>query len=174
MAASLPAYPPFDCSSEGRAVRWQKWVTRLNNYFTAYQIEDANRQKALLLTFAGDELNDIVDTFTEDQLEPDDTETPFSKLVASLSDHFNPQTNVEYQKFIFRQCQQKTDNIDEYYSELKQLSATCDFADGNAEIKSQLIMGCKSNKVREKGLSTRLQTCLLMLEHSNSQNSSQR
>ena len=50
--AQLPSYPPFDAKSEGVAVRWSKWVSRLtNNLFVAYDITDESRKKALLLTY---------------------------------------------------------------------------------------------------------------------------
>lgn len=150
----LPAYPSFDCASPGRAVRWQKWVSRLKNLYVGYGIESDERQKALLLTFAGDELNDIVDTFTVEEVTPTENESKFQKLCDAISNHFSPQSNREYQRYVFRHTVQSTDNIDEFYAELKQLSITCQFHDPDAEIKSQLISGCKSQKTREKGLSS--------------------
>ncbi|GFO32125.1 hypothetical protein PoB_005863000 [Plakobranchus ocellatus] len=59
--AQLPSYPPLDARSDGIAVRWTKWVSRLkNNLFVAYDITNEARKKALLLTYAGPDLNDIV------------------------------------------------------------------------------------------------------------------
>ena len=43
-------------------------------------------------------------------------------------------------------------NIGNFYRELKEAVAMCHFTDANAEIKSQLITGCLSEKVRQKGL----------------------
>ena len=152
MASNPPPYPSFDCAPEGRAVRWGKWVARLKTYFAAYKISDDAQQKAMLLTFGGPDLNDIVDTFADDDVTPADGETHFGKLCTALSNHFNPEANVEFQKYVFRHSEQKTDNIDDFYAELKHLAATCGFHNIDAEIKSQLIAGCKSQKVREKGL----------------------
>ena len=42
-------------------------------------------------------------------------------------------------------------NIEDFHRELKE-AAMCRFTDRNAEIKSQLITGCLSEKVRQKGL----------------------
>ena len=156
MAAALPSYPQFDCSPQGRAVRWRKWVARLKNVFTAYDIADDERQKALLLTYGGDELNDLVESFPEAELRPNaaDGETHFQKLIDVISAHFNPETNAEFQKYTFRHTYQKSDKIDDFYAELKQLALTCNFHDSESEIKSQIIAGCHSDKVRQKGLST--------------------
>ena len=59
---------------------------------------------------------------------------------SSISSHFNFQTNVKYQCSVFRHTEEKTDNIDEFCVELKQLAA-CSFHDLDAEVKSHLITG---------------------------------
>ena len=45
-----------------------------------------------------------------------------------------------------------TQNIEDFHRELKEAAAMCRFTDRNAEIKSLLITGCLSEKVRQKGL----------------------
>ena len=52
--AQLPSYPPFDAKSEGVAVRWSKWVSRLtNNLFVADDITDESRKKPCFLHMLG-------------------------------------------------------------------------------------------------------------------------
>ena len=45
-----------------------------------------------------------------------------------------------------------TPNIEDFYRELKEAAAMCHFTDKNGEIKSQLITGCLSENVCQKGL----------------------
>ena len=47
--AALPHYPEFNHESKNKAAKWTKYVNRLRNYFTAYNIEDDERKKAMLL-----------------------------------------------------------------------------------------------------------------------------
>jgi hypothetical protein len=163
---SLPTYPTFDCHSDGKAVRWNKWTTRLDNLFVGYNITNNVRKKALLLTYGGDSLNDLVDTIPEADLVAGEGENVYDKLVKAISDLFNPSTNTEFQKYTFRNTKQKTDSINEFYTELKQIAETCDFGERmNAEIKSQLIAGCKNSKVRHKGLSDSAITLEKLLEY---------
>ena len=54
--AALPHYPEFDYESENKAAKRTKYVNRLRNYFSAYNIEDDKRKKAILLTFVGKEV----------------------------------------------------------------------------------------------------------------------
>ena len=128
----------------------KNYVHTLKNYFTAYNIEDDKQQKAILLTFVGEQMNDLIDGLPSEQTTPEKNETHFDKLVLAVQNHFNPENNTEYNRFIFRK--KTTPNIEDFYRELKETAAMCHFTDTNAEIKSQLITGCLSEKVRQKGL----------------------
>ena len=99
MAQSLPPYPPFECQSEGKGIRWTQWITRLtNNVFVGYNITDDARKKALMLTYAGEDLNDIFDTLSTDLVTPQPgiDEMVFSKAVEALDVYFNPKQNKEF------------------------------------------------------------------------------
>ena len=100
--AALPHYPEFNHESKNKAAKWAKYVNRLRNYFTAYNIEDDERKKAMLLTFVGEEVNDIIDELPSEQTTPEKNETHFDKLVLAVQNHFNPENNTEYNRFIFR------------------------------------------------------------------------
>ena len=56
MATSLPAFPPFEVDTEKTTTgtRWTRWMLKLKNFMAAYGITNADRQKAILLHFAGD------------------------------------------------------------------------------------------------------------------------
>ena len=90
--AALLHYPEFDYESENKAAKWTKYVNRLRNYFTAYNIEDDEQQKAILLTFVGEEINNLID----EQTTTGKNETHFDKLVLAVQNHFNPGNNTEY------------------------------------------------------------------------------
>ncbi|GAB1601043.1 hypothetical protein Ahia01_000382500 [Argonauta hians] len=107
-----------------------------------------------MLTFAGNDLNDIVENFTPAQVKPENGGSHFDKLVEAITDHFNPRVNEEIQRYTFRQLRQQTDNIDDFYTELSKLAPTCEFSNVEDEIKSQIIVGCRSSRVREKGLTS--------------------
>ena len=150
--AALPHYPEFNHESKNKAAKWTKYVNRLRNYFTAYNIEDDKQKKAILLTFVGKEVNDIIDELPSEQTTPEKNETHFDKLILAVQNHFNPENNTEYNRFIFRKKKNPTPNIEDFHRELKEAAAMCRFTDRNAEIKSQLITGCLSEKVCQKGL----------------------
>ena len=146
--AALPHYPEFNYESEKKTSKWTKYVNRLRNYFTAYNIEDDKRQKAILLTFVGEEMNDLIDELSSEQTTPDKTKhtlissswlcktTPTQKTTPSITDlYFKKNKN------------KNTPNIEDFYRELKEAAAMCHFTDKNGEIKSQQITDCLSEKV---------------------------
>ena len=151
---ALPQYTPtpFDCRSDGKISRWTKWIGRLKNIFIAHNITQDIRQKAMLLMYAGDELNDIVESLPNEELIPAQGQKHFDKLVEAVENHFRPQENIEYQRYIFRKLKQTTSDVEDFFNALKNLAPSCRFQNENAEIRSQLIAGCSSNKVRERGL----------------------
>ena len=129
--------------------KWTKYVNRLKNYFTAYYIEDDKRQKAILLTFVGEQMSDLIDELPSEQATLEKkNETHFDKLVLAVQNHFNPENNTEYNRFIFRK--KNTPNIEDFYRELKEAAAMCHFTDTNAEIKSQLIPSSLSEKFAKR------------------------
>ena len=56
----------------------------------------------MLLTFVGEEVNDIIDELPPEQTTPEKNETHFDKLVLAVQNHFNPENNTDYNRFIFR------------------------------------------------------------------------
>ena len=132
--SALPHYREFYCELENKGAKWTKYVNRLKNYFTAYNIEDYKRQKAILLSFVGEQMNDLIDELPPEQITPEKNETHFHKLILAVQNHFNPENNTEYKRFIFRK-KKNNPNIEDFYQELKEASAMCHFTDTNAEIK---------------------------------------
>ena len=120
MALSLPQYPKFDVKADAVATRWKKWQTRLERVFVGYGIETPERRKALLLTFGGSDLADLVDSFPDEKLNITEAERTagtdeYTKLVEVLTEHFNPRLNTEFQKYTFRKSVQTQSSVQEYY-----------------------------------------------------------
>ena len=145
---NLPQFERFPVHEDPTnvGVRWEKYMKRMENFFTAFQITNDAQKRALLLHYAGPEVSDIFDTLPQ-------TGTDFKGAKDALDKHFSPALNVEYERFVFRQCKQSADEtVEQYHLRLQQLSATCQFADTSSEVKSQIILGCTSSKLRRYAL----------------------
>ena len=154
MASALPPFPSFDPSPTLGApgVRWKKYVGRFRNLIVALNITDENRQKALLMHFAGEEVNDILEVLPEAEASKD--EDSLEKAIDALTNYFQPRQNLAFEEYHFRQAKQESDeDLMTFYTRLKQLSLTCQFGDPEREIKSQIILKGSSSKLRRKALS---------------------
>ena len=145
--AVIPNFDPFDVHADSAiAQRWRKWIKRLENLFVAANIKNAERQRALLLHYAGEEVCDIFAVLS-------DTREDFKTAKEALTEYFDPKKNVEYEIYKFRQTKQNTgETMDTYHSRLRRLAARCEFTDVDKEIKSQIIQSCSSQRLRWKAL----------------------
>ena len=64
MAVALPHFAEFDVHSDGAVdTRWKKWL--------ALAVDDTKRQRALLLHYAGEGVNEIFETLPNTNAEED-------------------------------------------------------------------------------------------------------
>ena len=147
--AALPSFPKFDVySDESAGVRWNKYVSKLENLFVGMNIDKNKRKKALLLHYSGDEVFEIYETLNLGEKDDnfDDTKT-------ALKNYFQPKKNKDFERFEFRNLRQtKGDTIDQFVTKLRQKAEICEFLDKEGEIKSQIIQGCSSKRLRMKCL----------------------
>ena len=60
---------------------------------------------------------------------------------------------MQFEIYKFRQAKQETsEKINTYHTRLRKLCENCEFADNDKEIKSQIIQGCSSTRLRREGL----------------------
>ena len=146
MASALPTFPPFNIHETALDIHWRKWIKRLENLLVGMDVNDKKPQRALLLHYAGEDVNDIFETLT-------DTGDDYATAVTKLTDYFAPKKNTEYEIYKFRQAKQQPDEgIDGYLTRLRQLSINCDFTEKDKEVKSQIIQGCSSSRLRCRAL----------------------
>ena len=140
MAQGLPVFPSFSVNEPATDSRWKKWSARLENLLVGMDVKDDKRKRALLLHYAGEEVNDIFDTLANTG---DDYKTAKEKL----TEYFVPKKCTEYEVYKFRQARQDpNENIDAFTTKLRKLSENCEFGNVDNEIKTQIIQGCSSTR----------------------------
>lgn len=100
----------------------------------------------LLLHVAGEQVHDIYDTLAAEAYKYADTKQ-------KLTVKFSHKRNVQYQVSLFiKAMQEPGKNLDSYHSRFRILAKHCDFANVDAEIKTQIIQSCKLSGLRGKAL----------------------
>lgn len=143
-AGSLPQFPPFDVELDKTTVgaRWTRWLDKLENFMTAFNVTNEERKKAMLLHFAGDAVFEIASTLTitpraADPANNVQAESIYEATKKALNGYFCPSNNKEFNIYLFRQAKQANDeSIDQFYARLKKLTMGCEFANAESEIKS--------------------------------------
>ena len=142
----------FDVYDEPNNVahRWERYVKSVKIYLAAKGINAAQRQRAILLHCAGDDVQDIAENNITD------TGTDFATLVRKLTEYFAAQNNVVFERYQFRQCTQlEGEKVDSWHTRLRIKARMCEYEDrADSIIRDQIVACCSSTKLRRKLLET--------------------
>ena len=112
-------------------------------------ITNDSQKCGLLLHTAGLDVREVYFT-----LVPDGAEKNYAEKFKVLDDYFNPKANVPFERHLFRQISQSSEEtVDQFVCRLRERAASCEFGDREDEyIRDQLIDKCYSAKLRRKFL----------------------
>ena len=161
--AQAPIFPAFSVYNDEQTtgIRWKKWIERFEFLLCTMDVEDDKKKKAMLLTYAGEEVFDIYSRFTDEEkgenvtrrVDKQFVSAEYERLKQSLHEYFTPRRQKSYEIFKFRRAvQQPGKKLDQYYARLRSLASTCDFQDPDSDILAQIIQGCASPHTRRKAL----------------------
>lgn len=146
---TLPSFPSFEVHADSNAgPRWRKWLGRFERLLVGLGITDPTRKRALLLHYAGFEVDEIFETLSDTG-----TDSQYDKAVEKLNEYFSPKTNTAYEVYMFRQAKQRDgESLDTYHTRLRQLAKTCGFTNVDKEIAEHITLTCISNSLRRRAL----------------------
>lgn len=136
--------PPAELKFTGNVEeQWKRFRQRFKLYLTALGAtgKDDKQKTALLLTVAGP---DAIDVFNSFQLTYEEQQN--YELVMSHFEQFcTPKKNETYERYVFNcRCQSETESVEEFITDLKLKSQTCNFGDlANSLIRDRSIMGVR-------------------------------
>jgi hypothetical protein len=108
--------------------------------------------------WVGEDVNEIFDTL-------EGTGEDFATARQKLKNYFATKKNTEYEVYKFRQAKQSAnETIDSFHTRLRQLAHNCEFTENDREVKSQIIQGCQSTRLRRKALREDLNLELLKFQ----------
>ena len=145
---ALPPYRPFDLSQDSTNLkeRWDRWKRGFNNLMTALGIANQSQKKAILIYYAGDEFEQILDNL------PNVGDT-CDGAIAAFDAYVRPHTNADFMIYQFRRAvQDSQETVDQFQVRLRHLAKDCGFTDADKEIRTQIVQGCRSTSLRRKVL----------------------
>lgn len=141
---NLPSFPTFDTSEVTTLpTRWKKYKQRFQLLCTAIGVGEAKQKLAMLLTYMGDDSYEIFEN-----IKPS-AEPTFDEVITAFDKHFEPQVNVSYETFLFRNLKQhQEETLHQFFIRLKEQATKCAFHDMDKEIKQQIELATTNNKLR--------------------------
>ncbi|KAJ1189057.1 hypothetical protein NDU88_005808 [Pleurodeles waltl] len=102
----------------------------LENYFVATREKDGVVKRSLLLHFVGDEIYKLFRHLPNTGAHDD-----YDVAVRALNAHFDPQLNLDLERFKLRQARQRGgESIVQFYARLRELASTCTDDDQQKEV----------------------------------------
>ncbi len=124
---------------------WEMYVERLELYFVANGVTEAEKKRAVLLTVSGPSTYKLIRNLAAPQ-KP--VEMSYADIVEKVKTHFTPKPSVIMQRYKFHNRKQLPgESVASFVAELRQLSQHCDFgATLDEMIRDRLVCGIASGQ----------------------------
>lgn len=127
---------------------WRYFKKRWNNYVVSTGLVEKkdNVKLATFYSVIGREGNEIADNLIV--ADPNQVDS----VIEALSDHFEPQKNVIFDRYKFNSAMQEAEeNTETYVNRLRKLVSRCDYGTLTDElIRDKLVIGTKEKKGRDR------------------------
>ena len=147
MAAVFGRIDEFDSKKED----WPQYVERLDHFFAANGITDADKKRSIFLTVIGPATFRLLRSL----LHPTKLEAKtYKELCTALATHFKPTPSETVQRFKFHtRCRRQGESVAIYISELRALAEFCNFANLEEMLRDRLVCGINHDRTQNRLLS---------------------
>ena len=128
---------------------WTVYVERLEQYFAANKIEDADQQRAILLSVCGPATYRLICNLVSPK-KP--MELKIEDLITIVQKHHDPKPSMIVQKFRFNGRNRRTgESVAAYVAELRQLAEHCQYATTlNDMLRDRLVCGVEDSRIQHR------------------------
>ena len=146
MANRPHAYGSLGPYSSGKET-WIAYCERLEQYFAANDIDDAGKQRAVLLSECGSETYQLIRSLVAPEKPKNKT---FDALVKLVADHLTPPPSPIVQRFHFNtRTQKEGETVAAFLAELRRLSEHCEYGETLDDmLRDRLVCGIRDIRVQ--------------------------
>ena len=128
---------------------WISYAERLEFYFTANEVQEADKQRAVLFSVCGAATYKLIKNLLA-SAKPSDTS--FKDIVKLLTEHYQPKPSRVVQCYLFNSCVRKQgESVATYVAELKRLFEHCEFAATlNDMLCDRLACGINDSRIQRR------------------------
>ena len=149
MGTNLSQPAPLDLNGN-LSENWSRFIQRFEifNIASGMSVKDDKAQCSLFLHIIGEQALAIYNTF---QFENTDDRFKLEKVAKKFEEYCTPKKNVTYERHkFFTRNQHAHETIDQYATELRHRTQSCEFGDlTESLIQDRIIVGMIDNRVRQ-------------------------
>ena len=131
---------------------WSQYTERLAQYFIANDIENADKQRAILLSVCGAKTYGLMRSLVSPDKPSDKT---YKELCELIQAYHNPKPSAIVQRFKFNSHFRKPgQSIAEFVAELRHVAEHCDYGETLEEmLRDRLVCGVNDDRIQRRLLS---------------------
>ena len=135
----------FDSESDD----WTQYIERLEHYFIANEVNDANKQKSILISVCGPKAYKLMRSLTTPDKPADKTYTQLKDL---MSKHHNPTPSVIVERYKFNsRFRQPGESVSEFVASLRRHSEHCNYGDNLSDmLRDRLVCGINDDHTQRR------------------------
>ena len=135
----------FDPSLEA----WTSYAERLEFYFTANDITEAVKKRAILITALSPSTFELLRSLIQPAKPMEKT---YAQLVKQLADHYHPKPSEIVQRFKFNtRDREPSESVSAYVAALKALAEHCKYGDSlNSMLRDRLVCGVRDSVIQKR------------------------
>ena len=128
---------------------WTSYSERLTEYFTANNVDDAAKKRAILLSVVGASTYQLIRNLVAPR-KP--TEKAFNDLVKLVQEHYQPNRSIIVQRFKFNsRSRQPGESVGTFVAELRRLSEHCQYGDTLDDmLRDRLVCGIADSRLQRR------------------------
>ena len=135
----------FNCRQED----WESYEERLQQYFVANGVEDANKRCEILLSACRQQTYKVIRNLVAPK-KP--AECKFEDITGHLARYFSPKPSIIVQRFKFNsRCRQQGEGIAKFVAELRHIAQCCGY-DATLEdmLRDRLVCGVNDARIQRR------------------------
>ena len=128
---------------------WISYAERLEFYFTANEVKEADTQRAVLFSVCGAATYKLIKNLLAPTKPAD---ASFKDIVKLLTEHYQPKPSRVVQRYLFHsRVRKQGESVATYVAELKRLSEHCEFAATlNDMLCDRLVCGINDSRIQRR------------------------
>ncbi|XP_039887198.1 uncharacterized protein K02A2.6-like [Simochromis diagramma] len=131
---------------------WDEYTEILEQFFAANGIDDAEKQRAILISVVGAATYSLIRNLLSPAKPKDKT---FQELVLLMKNHFDPKPSEIVQRYKFDSRSRKpNETVMEYVAELRRLAQDCNYGNTLQQmLRDRIVCGIKDDRIQRRLLS---------------------